>query len=198
MKAQAKVLRVLEEGEIQRVGSAEIKRINVLVIAATNKNLKEEIKKGDFREDLYFRLNVVPIHSPSLKEKREDIPLLIEHFVNYFSEENNLKKKKFTDQAVELMVNYDWKGNIRELRNLIERLLIMTESNTITENDLPENMIESPKKPVFSLNDYKLWKNFKLQSEKIFIEDKLKKLQKQPEKFSSPGVTCIKKSVHLV
>jgi two-component system nitrogen regulation response regulator NtrX len=177
LKAQAKVLRVLEEGEIQRVGSAEIKRIDVRVIAATNKNLKEEIKKGDFREDLYFRLNVVPIHSPSLKEKKEDIPMLIEHFVNFFSEENNLKKKKFTDEAVELMVNYEWKGNIRELRNLIERLLIMTESHVITGNDLPENMRESLKKPAFSFHDYKFWKEFKLQSEKTFIEEKLKKFR---------------------
>ncbi|HLP48196.1 MAG TPA: sigma-54 dependent transcriptional regulator, partial [Candidatus Kapabacteria bacterium] len=90
LKAQAKVLRVLEEGEIQRVGSEEIKKIDVRIITATNKNLKEEIKKGAFREDLFFRLNVVPVHSPALRERKEDIPQLVEHFITYFSEENNL------------------------------------------------------------------------------------------------------------
>lgn len=174
LKAQAKVLRVLEEGEIQRVGSAEIKRIDVRVIAATNKNLKEEIKKGTFREDLFFRLNVVPVYSPPLREKREDIPLLVEHFVNYFSEENNYRKKKFSENVIQRFKNYDWKGNVRELRNLVERLLIMTEGTVITEIDLPENMRTTDKKPEFSFNEIKLWKDFKTESEKYFLEEKLK------------------------
>jgi two-component system nitrogen regulation response regulator NtrX len=174
LKAQAKVLRVLEEGEIQRVGSEEIKKIDVRVITATNKNLKEEIKKGNFREDLFFRLNVVPVYSPALRERREDIPQLVEHFITYFSDENNLKRKKFSDKVIQLFENYEWKGNVRELRNLVERLLIMCEGKLITENDLPENMRNTENKQTFSLSGMKLWKDFKAYSEKYFIEEKLK------------------------
>ncbi len=175
LKAQAKVLRVLEEGEIQRVGSDEVKHIDVRVIAATNKNLKEEIKKGAFREDLFFRLNVVPVHSPPLKERKEDIPQLVEHFIDYFSEENNLKRKKFSDKVIQLFQQYEWKGNVRELRNLVERLLIMSEGKIITENDLPESMRNNTaKKQSFSFVEMKLWKDFKAQSEKYFIEEKLR------------------------
>ena len=174
LKAQAKVLRVLEEGEIQRVGSEEIKKIDVRVIAATNKNLKDEIKKGAFREDLFFRLNVVPVHSPALRERRDDIPQLVEHFITYFSEENNLKRKKFSDKVIQLFQNYEWKGNVRELRNLVERMLIMCEGKLITENDLPENMRNTENKQSFSVSGMKLWKDFKAYSEKYFIEEKLK------------------------
>jgi two-component system, NtrC family, nitrogen regulation response regulator NtrX len=174
LKAQAKVLRVLEEGEIQRVGSPEIRKIDVRVIAATNKDLKEEIKKGNFREDLFFRLNVVPLRSPSLRERRDDIKLLMDHFIQYFSDEQNFKRKSFSPKAMELFINYDWKGNVRELRNLVERLLIMSVGNTITEHDLPEHMQVESKKAAFSFADIKLWKEFKFQSEKRFLEEKLK------------------------
>ncbi len=174
LKAQAKVLRVLEEGEIQRVGSAEIKKVNVRVISATNKNLKDEIKEGQFRNDLYFRLNVIPIFCPPLSERREDIPLLIDHFIEYFSQENNYKKKFFSDGAIELIINFRWKGNVRELRNLVERLLIMCESKTITENDLPDYMQKSEKVSSISFQNIKSWKEFKQDSEKYFLEEKLK------------------------
>lgn len=173
-KAQAKVLRVLEEGEIQRVGSAEIKKVDVRIIAATNKDLKEEIKKGNFREDLYFRLNVVPVHSPSLAERKEDIPLLLEHFLTYFSEENNYKRKKISKSAMDLFQKYDWKGNVRELRNLVERLLIMSEGDTINEYDLPDSMRSTKEENAISFRDIRSWKEFKLQSEKCFLEEKLK------------------------
>lgn len=174
LKAQAKVLRVLEEGEIQRVGSPEIRKIDVRVIAATNKELKEEIKKGNFREDLFFRLNVVPVNSPSLRERREDIPLLMDHFVEYFSQEHNFKRKNFSAKAIELFKQYEWKGNVRELRNLVERLLIMSSGSTINETDLPESMIEEHENTAFSFAEIKLWKEFKAQSEKRFLEEKLK------------------------
>lgn len=173
LKAQAKVLRVLEEGEIQRVGSAEIKKVDVRVIAATNKNLREEIKKGNFREDLYFRLNVVPLKSPSLRERAEDIPTLVDHFVDYFSQENNFRKKTFSEKVVRRFQDYEWKGNVRELRNLVERLLIMSEGNTVTEADLPPHMRVTGKEPEFSFNTIKLWKDFKAISEKRFLEEKL-------------------------
>ena len=173
-KAQAKVLRVLEEGEIQRVGSAEMKKVDVRVIAATNKDLKKEIKKGTFREDLYFRLNVVPIHSPCLVERRDDIPLLIEHFLAYFSEENNYKRKKISKPAMDLFRQYDWKGNVRELRNIVERLLIMSEGDTIAEYDLPDSMKITKEENAFSFTNIKSWKDFKFQSERLFLEEKLK------------------------
>lgn len=173
-KAQAKVLRVLEEGEIQRVGSAEIKKVDVRIIAATNKELKKEIKDGNFREDLFFRLNVVPVHSPSLTDRKEDIPLLIEHFLVYFSEENNYKRKKISKSVMDLFEQYGWKGNVRELRNLVERLLIMSEGDTITEYDLPDYMRTTKKEDHISFKNIKSWKEFKLQSEKSFLEDKLR------------------------
>lgn len=174
MKAQAKVLRVLEEGEIQRVGSPEIRKIDVRVIAATNKDLREEIKKGGFREDLYFRLNVVPLQSPSLRDRKEDIPILIEHFLDYFSEESNFRRKAFSPGAIELLNHYEWKGNVRELRNMVERLLIMSSGKMITEYDLPDYMKREEKKAGVSFADITLWKEFKQVSEKYFLEEKLK------------------------
>ncbi len=174
LKAQAKVLRVLEEGEIQRVGTAEIKKVDVRVIAATNKNIEEEIKKEAFREDLFFRLNVVPIYSPSLRERSEDIPILVDHFINYYSEENNFKRKSFSNKAIQRFISYEWKGNIRELRNLIERLMIMSDSKIIDEADLPENMKTQKEEEAVDFSSIKLWKDFKHQSEKNFITAKLK------------------------
>jgi len=138
LKTQSKVLRVLEEGEVQKVGSNKISKVDVRVIAATNKNLPKELKEGNFRDDLYFRLNVVPIYSPPLRERKEDIPLFIDYFCWNFAEENNFKVKKFSDKAIEAMMKYPWKGNVRELKNVIERLIIMIESDVIEKKDLPE------------------------------------------------------------
>ena len=173
LKAQAKVLRVLEEGEVQPVGSPEIKKVNVRVIAATNKELEEEIGRGNFRADLYFRLNVVPIHSPALRERREDIPLLIEHFIAYFSEENNYRRKSFAPEALQLLRDHLWKGNVRELRNLVERLLIMCRNDPITPRDLPDYIHPSAAGEESSLLQLGKWKEFKARSEKAFLEKKL-------------------------
>jgi two-component system nitrogen regulation response regulator NtrX len=177
LKAQAKVLRVLEEGEVQPVGSPEIKKVNVRVIAATNKNLEEEIKKGNFREDLYFRLHVVPIHSPSLRDRREDIPILIDHFISYFSEENNYRKKSFSAEALALLLDYQWKGNVRELRNLVERMLIMCRSDQISSRDLPDYISRRSEAGESSLLQIGNWKEFKAHSEKMFLEQKLKEFE---------------------
>ncbi|MBU4404611.1 MAG: sigma-54 dependent transcriptional regulator [Acidobacteria bacterium] len=174
IKAQAKVLRVLEEGEVQPVGSPEIKKVNVRVIAATNKNLDEEIKKGNFREDLYFRLHVVPIHSPSLRDRKEDIPLLIDHFIAFFSEENNYRKKSFSAAALTLLLDYQWKGNVRELRNLVERMLIMCRTDQISSRDLPDYINLRSETGQLSLLQIGNWKEFKARSEKMFLEQKLK------------------------
>ncbi|MDB2328176.1 sigma-54 dependent transcriptional regulator [Flavobacteriaceae bacterium] len=125
LAAQAKVLRALQEKKIQRVGNEKDISVDVRVIAATNKDLLHEIKEGRFREDLYHRLAVIIIHVPSLEERKDDIPLLISHFVEVLSKEQGLEKKTFSDEAQEKLSNYPWTGNVRELRNVVERLLIL-------------------------------------------------------------------------
>src|SRR5918911_407064 len=142
-KTQAKVLRVLQEGEVERLGSARTIKVDVRVIAATNKNLEEEIEKGRFREDLYFRLAVIPIFVPPLRDRPEDIPLLVRHFMEYFSRENNTRPKRIAQAALDALQRYRWKGNIRELRNTVERMIIMTPGDTIDLADVPE-VVRSP------------------------------------------------------
>ena len=139
-KTQAKVLRVLQEQEVERLGSARTIKVDVRVIAATNKNLEEAISRGEFREDLYFRLNVIPVVVPPLRERREDIPLLAQHFARRGSEEHNLKAKKFDASALEALQRGRWRGNIRELRNAVERLLIMTTGDVVRAADLPPDL----------------------------------------------------------
>jgi len=135
LSAQSKVLRALQENKISRVGSDKDIKVDVRIIAATNKDLKEEIKKGNFREDLYHRLAVIVIKVPSLDERKEDIPLLVEHFVKQIAEDQNMKPKKFTDEAIKKLQSYSWSGNIRELRNVVERLMILG-GDPITEQDV--------------------------------------------------------------
>lgn len=136
LSTQSKVLRVIETQEFQRVGGSKNIKVDVRIIAATNKELLEEVKKGNFREDLLYRLNVIPIEVPPLREKKEDIPELIEYFLEYFAVEYGQKPKKITADGLKILEAYDWPGNIRELRNVIERLVIMTPSNTITSKNI--------------------------------------------------------------
>ncbi|MBO7502227.1 MAG: sigma-54-dependent Fis family transcriptional regulator [Paludibacteraceae bacterium] len=135
LNAQTKVLRALQESEITRVGSDKTIHVNVRVLAATNKDLKAEIEKGNFREDLYHRLNVIPIHVPTLDERKEDIPLLVEHFTDIICKEEGWSKKTFQPAAIKALQARDWPGNIRELRNIVERLIILA-GNEITEQDI--------------------------------------------------------------
>ena len=135
LSAQAKVLRALQESRIQRVGSDKDIKVDVRIIAATNKDLKKEIENGKFREDLYHRLAVILIQVPSLNERREDIPLLINHFTEKIASEHGTVKKIFTEKAVKLLQDYDWTGNIRELRNVVERLIILGDKE-VSENDV--------------------------------------------------------------
>jgi two-component system nitrogen regulation response regulator NtrX len=134
---QAKVLRVLEEQRFEPVGSNTPINVDVRVIAATNKRLDEEIEKGTFRADLFFRLNVIPFEVPPLRERVEDIPLLIEHFSQRFAHAYGRKPKNFDPEAIELMQRYSWPGNVRELRNTIERVVIMHQNHSVTVKDLP-------------------------------------------------------------
>lgn len=135
LSAQAKVLRALQENLIQRVGADKDIKVDVRVVAATNKDLKKEIAEGRFREDLYHRLAVILINVPALNDRRDDIPMLIEHFASKISEEQGTTKKVFSKQAIQLLQEYDWTGNIRELRNVVERLIILG-GNEISENDV--------------------------------------------------------------
>jgi two-component system nitrogen regulation response regulator NtrX len=136
LSAQSKVLRVIETQEFQRVGGSRNIKVDVWIIGATNKDLREEVKKGNFREDLLFRLDVIPIIVPPLRERKEDIPALVDYFLDYFASEYRQKLKKITPEAINILKGYDWPGNIRELRNVIERLVIMTPSDIITAKNL--------------------------------------------------------------
>ena len=131
LNTQAKVLRALQEQQFNRVGGTKLLKVDVRVLAASNKDLMKEIEKGTFREDLYYRLNVVPIVVPPLRERRDDIPLLIRHFMKLHAEEQGLRTKEVTPEAMAVFQQYEWPGNIRELRNLIERLMIMVPGNVI-------------------------------------------------------------------
>lgn len=135
-KTQAKVLRVLQEGEVERLGSAKTIKVDVRVIAATNKDLEQEIAEGRFREDLYFRLSVIPIQAPPLRERLDDIPALIAHFSTQFSRENNRRPARFSPQAIEALKQARWRGNVRELKNVVERLLIMSDRDVIEGVDV--------------------------------------------------------------
>jgi two-component system nitrogen regulation response regulator NtrX len=125
LKTQSKVLRTLDEQRFTPVGASEAITVDVRLIAATNKNLEDEIARGNFREDLFYRLNVIPFYVPPLRERREDIPLLTKHFLKEFSSRYSRRTREITDEAIEILMRYSWPGNVRELRNVIERLVIM-------------------------------------------------------------------------
>jgi two-component system response regulator HydG len=141
---QVKLLRVLQEREIVRVGGDEAIKIDVRVIAATNRNLIEEVEKGNFREDLFYRLNVVSLNMPSLRERREDIPLLAQHFLTLFAEKNHKDIKGLTPQAMDGLLKYEWPGNIREVMNVIERAVVLTRSEYLDEEDLSPTIRKEP------------------------------------------------------
>jgi transcriptional regulator with GAF, ATPase, and Fis domain len=135
LAAQAKVLRVLQEKKLSRVGSDKDIMVDVRVLAATNKNLKEEIAKNRFREDLYHRLSVIVINVPTLDDRKDDIPLLVDHFIEQICSETGMQRREIDDEAIQLLVQKSWTGNIRELRNVVERLLILSGSR-ITADDV--------------------------------------------------------------
>ncbi|MBE9536026.1 MAG: sigma-54-dependent Fis family transcriptional regulator [Proteobacteria bacterium] len=137
LKTQAKILRILQEQRFERVGGSRSIKVDVRVIAATNKDLSEEISLGNFREDLYYRLNVIPFEIPPLRERTDDIPFLVEKFVKLYSAEAGCEVKSFDEEAMGVMKRYHWPGNIRELKNLVERLVIMTPGSKIEKSDLP-------------------------------------------------------------
>jgi len=157
LKTQSKVLRVLEEQRVEPLGSNKQVSVDVRVIAATNKKLEDEIGRNAFREDLFYRLNVIPFYVPPLRERTEDLPVLAAHFLNEFSEAYGKKAKEFTAPAMEVLLAYPWPGNVRELRNLVERLVIMCPSPKIEPHHLPPELFrgasKSPQKPYESLHE---------------------------------------------
>jgi len=140
LSTQAKLLRVLQEREFKPVGGTKWKKVDIRIIAATNKDLKELIKKGTFREDLFYRLNIVPIFLPPLRERREDIPLLVSHFLRKYNRERKREVKAVSPEAMEFLINYSWPGNVRELENLIERLVVISEEDIIRPEHLPPSV----------------------------------------------------------
>jgi two-component system response regulator HydG len=140
---QAKLLRVLQQKEIQRVGGEEVIPVDVRIVAATNRDLDAAVAQGDFREDLYYRLNVMPLDVPPLRERLDDIPLLADHFLKRYAEKNRKSVKGFTPLAMDMLLKYDWPGNVRELENAVERAVILLTGDHITEKQLPINIVNT-------------------------------------------------------
>jgi DNA-binding NtrC family response regulator len=136
MTAQVKLLRAIQEGEVEPVGGRKTVKVDVRIISATNRNLIDDVKSGRFREDLFYRLNVIPIRTPALREHLEDLPPLVEHFVRRYADQNNYKAKDFGPEALAHLKALPWKGNVRELKNLVERLLILSAGDTVTREDV--------------------------------------------------------------
>ncbi len=177
LRAQSKTLRILQERKFERVGGTKTIHVDVRVIAATNKDLEAEIDKAAFREDLYFRLNVIPIRVPPLRERVEDIPALIEEFTKEFSLDTNQPPKRFSENAIRLLMRYQWPGNVRELKNLVERLVIMTASDEIRAADIPPPFNEkdvSFDDMEVSLMGFDTYREARVQFEKSFIARKLR------------------------
>ncbi len=172
-RTQANVLRVLQGGEVERIGSQKTIQVDVRVIAATNKNLEEAIESGQFREDLYFRLSVIPIRVPPLRERAEDIPVLVQHFVDQFGAENNFRPKAFSPAALDALKRHTWRGNVRELRNTVERLLIMVEGDTVEPDDLAE-VLRKPGGSAAAPEAAGSLRDFKESAERTFLVQKLR------------------------
>lgn len=199
LKTQAKVLRVLQEGEVERLGSARTIKVDVRVIAATNKDLEDEIQKGSFREDLFFRLAVIPIQVPPLRERREDIPALVRHFGELISRDSNLKPKRVTPAAMEVLQKYRWKGNIRELRNAVERMMIMSTGDTIDVVNVPDAIRFDRPARVSDNGGEKpgTLREFKENAERAFLVEKLREsgwnISKTAEVIGTPRSNLYKK-----
>jgi two-component system nitrogen regulation response regulator NtrX len=175
LAAQAKVLRALEESRVTRVGGQKAREVDVRVIAATNKDLAHEIDAGKFRDDLFYRLNVVPIHVPPLRERRDDIPMLVRHFADVMRARDGLPAREFTPQAMARLQELEWSGNVRELRNTVERLLILAGGERIGREDL--DLLVTGRSNVeleLGLPDSKTFSEFKERSERLFLLQKLR------------------------
>ena len=176
LAAQAKVLRVLQDGCVTRIGGVKSRRVDVRVIAATNKRLEEEIGGGRFREDLFYRLNVVLLHVPSLRERREDIPLLVQHFMGQFANEGASMRMEIAPTALDRLTSFDWPGNVRELRNTVERLVILSTGPVVTVSDV-DQWVGAHHLDVVTTGVIQLagtFEEFKRSAERVFLTAKLR------------------------
>ena len=206
LAAQAKVLRVLQEGEVERLGSNRTIKVDVRVVAATNKELTQAIEAGAFREDLYFRLSVIPIRVPPLRERPGDIPALVRHFANAFGRENNVRPTPFTDAAVEALAARRWRGNVRELRNTVERLSVMASGPMITLDDIRAVTLVDGRAPGPAASVApgapapRTLREFKEASERTFLVEKLRafgwNVSKTAEEIDTPRSNLYKKLEH--
>jgi two-component system nitrogen regulation response regulator NtrX len=214
-RTQAKVLRVLQEGEVERLGSSRTTKVDVRVIAATNKDLEDEIAQGRFREDLYFRLSVIPILVAPLRERTEDIPLLVQHFVAQFSRESNRRPVRFAPASLDVLRQAPWRGNVRELRNAVERLLIMSDRDVIEADDVRQVLrvgarpapiaaaaavpgsVDGAAPAPLSGSQPATLREFKEWSERAFIVEKLRKygwnISKTADEIDTPRSNLYKK-----
>ena len=199
-RTQAKVLRVLEAGEVEPVGAARVRQVNVRVIAATNRDLTESIKEGRFREDLYFRLNVLPVRTPPLRERTDDIPELVEHFTRLFSHRDNRKPRRYAPGALAVLKARSWPGNVRELKNLVERVLIMADSDPIEAKDLPPEARVSPTEISEKGLQLGTLSAFKEYAEREFLVTKLREngwnISRTAEVIATPRSNLYKKIEH--
>jgi two-component system nitrogen regulation response regulator NtrX len=200
LKTQAKVLRVLQEGEVERLGSSRTLKVDVRVIAATNKDLELEIERGQFREDLFFRLSVIPVFVPPLRERPDDIPALVRHFADLFTRENNFRPKRFTPDALAALQRGRWKGNVRELRNTLERVIIMTAGDVVAAADLPDSVrADAPVPPANEERGERpnTLREFKESAERAFLIEKLREndwnISKTAETIGTPRSNLYKK-----
>jgi two-component system nitrogen regulation response regulator NtrX len=173
LKTQAKILRILQEQRFERVGGTVTMHVDVRIIAATNKDLAQEIKEGRFREDLYYRLNVIPVQVPPLRERREDIPLLIAEFFRETALDSGLKQKRITDRAIEIMVRQPWAGNVRELRNLVERLVILVPADVIDVHHLADCFPLATPDAIESALDQPNFRQARMEFERQYLRKKL-------------------------
>ena len=199
-RAQAKVLRVLEVGEVEPVGAAKSGHVDVRVIAATNRDLSESIRSGRFREDLYFRLNVVPLTTPPLRERAADIPALVLHFARVFGDRDHRKSRRFAPSALGLLAARSWPGNVRELKNLVERVLIMTDADPIEARDLPAEVRVQPAEISNRGLELSTLSDFKEYAEREFLVARLREngwnISRTAEVIQTPRSNLYKKIEH--
>jgi DNA-binding NtrC family response regulator len=174
LQAQAKVLRAIEDSKIERVGGGKKIDVDVRIIAATNKKLVEEIANGNFREDLYHRLNVIPINIPPLRERLEDIPILIKHFVNDITNKHKKASVNFSADAIQFLKGLNWSGNIRELKNIIERIIIIVDKKEIAKSDIEFLFTTGQSSMDDIIEDSNTFQDFKEKAERAFILKQLK------------------------
>ena len=199
-RAQAKVLRVLEAGEVEPVGAARVRQVTVRVVAATNRDLTDSIRSGRFREDLFFRLNVLPVRTPPLRERTDDVPELVDHFTRLFSQRDNQRLRRFGASALAVLKARSWPGNVRELRNLIERVLIMADSDPIEAKDLPPEARVSPTEISERGLQLATLSEFKEYAEREFLVTKLREngwnISRTAEVIHTPRSNLYKKIEH--